>query len=108
VAQVAIAWVAAQGTDIVPLVGARRRDQLDEALGALDVPLTPADISAIEQAVPKGAAAGERYAREQMATLDSELPEHEPPENDGPENDGPEHERPQPSAHKLQSPAGGN
>ncbi|MEA2767637.1 MAG: hypothetical protein QOD93_599, partial [Acetobacteraceae bacterium] len=96
VAQVAIAWVAAQGTDIVPLVGARRRDQLDEALGALDVPLTPADISAIEQAVPKGAAAGERYARDQMATLDSELPE-----NELPENDRPEHERTQHSAHST-------
>jgi aryl-alcohol dehydrogenase-like predicted oxidoreductase len=72
VAQIAIAWVAAQGNDIVPLVGARRRVQLDEALGALDVRLTPADLGAIEQAVPKGAAAGERYAAAQMAMLDSE------------------------------------
>jgi aryl-alcohol dehydrogenase-like predicted oxidoreductase len=72
VAQIAIAWVAAQGNDIVPLIGARRRGQLDEALGALDVTLTPADLAAIEQAVPKGAAAGERYAPAQMATLDSE------------------------------------
>jgi aryl-alcohol dehydrogenase-like predicted oxidoreductase len=72
VAQIAIAWVAAQGNDIVPLVGARRRAQLDEALGALDVNLTPADLAAIEQAVPKGAAAGERYTAAQMAMLDSE------------------------------------
>jgi aryl-alcohol dehydrogenase-like predicted oxidoreductase len=72
VAQIAIAWVAAQGDDIVPLIGARRRAQLDEALGAVDVTLTPADLMAIEQAVPKGAAAGERYAAAQMAMLDSE------------------------------------
>jgi len=72
VAQIAIAWVAAQGNDIVPLVGSRRRPQLYEALGALDVTLTPADLAAIEQAVPKGAAAGDRYAPAQMATLDSE------------------------------------
>jgi aryl-alcohol dehydrogenase-like predicted oxidoreductase len=75
VAQIAIAWVAAQGTDIIPLIGARRRDRLDEALGALDVRLTPADLAAIEQAVPKGAAAGARYAAAQMAHLDSERPE---------------------------------
>ena len=72
VAQIAIAWVAAQGNDIVPLVGARRTVQLDEALGALDVTLTPADLTMIEQAIPKGAAAGARYAEAQMAALDSE------------------------------------
>ena len=72
VAQIAIAWVAAQGNDIVPLVGARRRDRLTEALGALNVKLDAADLAAIEKAVPKGAAAGERYASSQMAMLDSE------------------------------------
>ena len=72
VAQLAIAWVAAQGEDIVPLVGARRRDRLAEALGALDLALTPADLTTIERAVPKGAAAGERYAPVEMARLDSE------------------------------------
>jgi aryl-alcohol dehydrogenase-like predicted oxidoreductase len=72
VAQIAIAWVAAQGKDIVPLVGARRRDRLAEALGALEVKLDPADFAEIERAVPKGAAAGERYAPAGMATLDSE------------------------------------
>ena len=72
VAQIAIAWVAAQGNDIVPLAGARRTVQLDEALGALDVTLTPADLTMIEQAIPKGAAAGARYAEAQMAALDSE------------------------------------
>ena len=68
VAQIAIAWVAAQGKDIVPLVGARRRDRLTEALGALNVKLDAADLAAIEQAVPKGAAAGARYAEAQMAS----------------------------------------
>lgn len=72
VAQLAIAWVAARGSDIIPLVGARRRDRLNEALGALDVHLTPDDLAALERAVPKGAAAGERYAAAQMAHLDSE------------------------------------
>jgi aryl-alcohol dehydrogenase-like predicted oxidoreductase len=72
VAQLAIAWVAARGHDIVPLVGARRRDRLAEALGALEVRLEEDDLDAIERAVPKGAAAGERYAAGQMAQLDSE------------------------------------
>jgi aryl-alcohol dehydrogenase-like predicted oxidoreductase len=72
VAQIAIAWVAAQGDDIVPLVGARTRARLSESLGALDVTLSSADLAAIEQAAPKGAAAGTRYAEAQMAHLDSE------------------------------------
>ena len=72
VAQIAIAWVAAQGTDIVPVVGARRREQLTESLGALDIVLSPDDLSAIEAAAPRDAAAGERYAAMQMAHLDSE------------------------------------
>lgn len=72
VAQLAIAWVMAQGDDIVPVIGARRRDRLNETLGALDVALSRADLAAIESAVPKGAAAGERYAAHGMATLDSE------------------------------------
>ncbi|MFJ6406217.1 aldo/keto reductase [Streptomyces hydrogenans] len=72
VAQTAIAWVLAQGDDIVPLVGARTRARLAEALGALDVTLDAADLAAIEEAVPAGAAAGERYPAAQMAHLDSE------------------------------------
>jgi aryl-alcohol dehydrogenase-like predicted oxidoreductase len=71
-AQVAIAWVAAQGNDIIPLVGARRRDRLAEALGALAVKLTPAHLAALARAFPQDAAAGTRYAAEQMAHLDSE------------------------------------
>jgi aryl-alcohol dehydrogenase-like predicted oxidoreductase len=62
-AQLAIAWVAAQGEDVLPLVGARRREQLHEALGALQHPLTADDLQRMEQAVPLGAAAGPRYGR---------------------------------------------
>jgi aryl-alcohol dehydrogenase-like predicted oxidoreductase len=72
VAQVAIAWVGAQGDDIVPLVGARTRERLTESLGAVDIQLTPQQLATIESAVPKGAAAGERYDAPQMAVLDSE------------------------------------
>ena len=72
VAQIAIAWVLAQGEDIVPLIGARRRDRLTEALGSLDVELTAADLAQIEKAVPKDSAAGGRYPTAQLHTLDSE------------------------------------
>lgn len=72
VAQVAIAWVAWQGRDIVPLVGARDRTRLAESLGAAGVQLTAEDVAAIERAVPAGAAAGERYASWALAHLDSE------------------------------------
>ncbi|WP_250455820.1 aldo/keto reductase [Caballeronia sp. ATUFL_M2_KS44] len=72
VAQIAIAWVLAQGDDIVPVIGARRRDRLSESLGALDVTLSADELAAIESAVPKGAASGDRYAAVQMAHLDSE------------------------------------
>jgi aryl-alcohol dehydrogenase-like predicted oxidoreductase len=69
---VAIAWVLSRGEDVVALVGARRRDRLTEALGALELDLTDEDLEAIERAVPKGAAAGDRYDERQMAMLDSE------------------------------------
>lgn len=72
VAQIAIAWVLSRGEDIVPLIGARTRERLAEALGALEVTLDEADLAAIEEAVPPGAAAGERYPVPQMAHLDSE------------------------------------
>jgi aryl-alcohol dehydrogenase-like predicted oxidoreductase len=58
VAQLAIAWVLARGSDIVPLVGARRRDRLDEAMGAVDVRLSDEALAAIEAALPRDAAAG--------------------------------------------------
>ncbi len=72
VAQIAIAWVASQGADIVPLVGARRRDRLTEALGATHLTLTLDDLRAIEAAMPVAAVSGGRYAAEQLAHLDSE------------------------------------
>ena len=72
VAQVAIAWVMAQGTDIVPLVGARSRLRLDEALGAQAVTLSAQDLARLAQAVPPDAVAGTRYNAYQMAHLDSE------------------------------------
>ena len=72
VAQLAIAWVLAQGGDIVPLVGARTRTRLAEAIGALDVRLSQDELAAIERAVPKGAVAGDRYSAQGMASLDSE------------------------------------
>ncbi len=74
VAQLAIAWVLSRGAEIVPLVGARRRDRLAEALGALSVTLTPEDLARIEGAIPQGASAGDRYNAHGMATLDSERP----------------------------------
>lgn len=70
--QVAIAWVAAQGEQIVPLVGARRRDRLTESLAAVDVVLDQDALDEIERAVPAGAASGQRYATPMMALLDSE------------------------------------
>ncbi|MFD7457757.1 MULTISPECIES: aldo/keto reductase [unclassified Streptomyces] len=72
VAQIAIAWVLSRGDDIVPLVGARSRNRLSEALGALDVTLDAADLAAVEKAVPADAAAGARYPESQMEHLDSE------------------------------------
>ncbi|MFD5321650.1 aldo/keto reductase [Streptomyces sp. NPDC127098] len=69
VAQLAIAWVAAQGEDIVPLVGARTRERLAEALPALEVRLTADDLAEIEQAVPRGAARGDRYPSAFMSGL---------------------------------------
>ena len=71
-AQVAIAWVLAQGDDIVPIVGARRRDRLTEALSALDLTLSPAHLAALAEAAPVGAASGGRYPEAQLQHLDSE------------------------------------
>jgi aryl-alcohol dehydrogenase-like predicted oxidoreductase len=72
VAQLAIAWVLAQGDDIVPLVGARTRERLAESLGALNVGLSDAELAAITQAVPADAVAGDRYNAHGMRSLDSE------------------------------------
>ncbi|MDF3837432.1 aldo/keto reductase [Cupriavidus basilensis] len=74
--QVAIAWALAKGRELgvqlVPLVGSRTLQQLEGALGALPLTLSPADMARIEQAVPGDAVAGTRYGAEQMAFLDSE------------------------------------
>lgn len=69
---IAAAWVLAKGDGIVPLVGARNRDRLDESLGALDVELRPSDLQQIERSVPPGTAAGTRYNAYLMGQLDSE------------------------------------
>jgi aryl-alcohol dehydrogenase-like predicted oxidoreductase len=69
VAQLAIAWVAAQGEDIVPLVGARTRERLAEALPAMELTLTADDLAEIEKAVPRGSARGDRYPAAFMADL---------------------------------------
>ncbi|GGM38693.1 aldo/keto reductase [Dactylosporangium sucinum] len=71
VAQVAIAWVLAQGADVVPLVGARTRERLSEALGAADLALSAGDLAAIDRAVPDGAAKGDRYPTAFMPGLGS-------------------------------------
>ena len=60
--QLALAWVLAQGKDIVPIPGTKRRKYLEENIGALAVELTPADLARIDRALPRGAASGERYA----------------------------------------------
>jgi aryl-alcohol dehydrogenase-like predicted oxidoreductase len=72
IAQLAFAWVKSRGDDIVPLVGARRRDQLKDALGTLDLKLAAADLARIEQAVPAAAVAGTRYLPAALAHMDSE------------------------------------
>jgi aryl-alcohol dehydrogenase-like predicted oxidoreductase len=70
--QIAIAWVAAQGEDILPLVGTRRAERIDEALAALEVALSADDLARIEAAMPAAAVRGTRYDAHQMEVLDSE------------------------------------
>jgi aryl-alcohol dehydrogenase-like predicted oxidoreductase len=71
-AQLAIAWVASRGDDIIPLIGTKRRDRLAEALHALDLTLSTDELAAIGAAVPADAVAGQRYDAAQVAMLDSE------------------------------------
>jgi aryl-alcohol dehydrogenase-like predicted oxidoreductase len=68
-AQLALAWVLAQGNDIVPIPGTKRRAYLDQNLGALDISLTPADLRRIDEVAPRGAAVGARYPEEYMNRL---------------------------------------
>ncbi len=72
VAEVAIAWVASRGPDIVPVVGARTPAQLEGALRAVELDLSDAQLAAVEAAVPADAVAGTRYDQRAMAGLDSE------------------------------------
>jgi aryl-alcohol dehydrogenase-like predicted oxidoreductase len=65
-AQLALAWLLAQGGDIVPIPGTKRKERVDENLGALDVPLSPAEVRELSDAVPTGAAAGTRYPEAAM------------------------------------------
>lgn len=71
-AQLALAWVLAKNETVVPLIGARTRAQLNDSLAATRVALTPADVAALEEAVPAAAVAGTRYDEHQMRILDSE------------------------------------
>jgi aryl-alcohol dehydrogenase-like predicted oxidoreductase len=67
--QLALAWLLAQGDDIVPIPGTKRRKYLEENAGAADVTLTEDDLTRIEEAMPRGSAAGERYSEEQMQAV---------------------------------------
>lgn len=67
--QLALAWLLAQGEDIVPIPGTKRRRYLEENVGALDVKLTKADLARIDEVAPKGAAAGPRYPEAAMKQL---------------------------------------
>jgi aryl-alcohol dehydrogenase-like predicted oxidoreductase len=68
--QLAIAWVLAQGDDVVPIPGTKRRSYLEDNAGAVDVRLTPEDLAAIEEVAPRGVVAGDRYGPVQMANVD--------------------------------------
>jgi aryl-alcohol dehydrogenase-like predicted oxidoreductase len=71
-AQLAFAWALSRGDDIIPLIGTKRRDRLAEALGSLDLRLSPAELASLEAAVPAEQVAGSRYETAQMGALDSE------------------------------------
>jgi aryl-alcohol dehydrogenase-like predicted oxidoreductase len=68
-AQLALAWVLAQGEDIVPIPGTKRRSYLEENAGALQIELTPQDIAELNEAAPPGATAGMRYPESGMAAV---------------------------------------
>ena len=67
--QLALAWLLHQGDDIVPIPGTKRRKYLEENAAAVDIVLTDEDLARIEEAMPKGSAAGERYAEQQMRAV---------------------------------------
>jgi aryl-alcohol dehydrogenase-like predicted oxidoreductase len=65
----ALAWLLAQGDDIIPIPGTKRRSYLEENVGALKVELTPADLRRIDEVAPHGAASGDRYPASMMAAV---------------------------------------
>ena len=67
--QLALAWLLARGEDIVPIPGTKRRKYLEENAGAVDITLTREDLRRIEEAIPRGSAAGERYSEQMMRTV---------------------------------------
>jgi len=67
--QLALAWLLAQGDDIVPIPGTKRREYLEDNAGASSVTLTAEDLARVEEAMPRGSAAGERYSEEQMRAV---------------------------------------
>ena len=67
--QLALAWLLHQGEDIVPIPGTKRREYLEENAAAAEVELTPDDLRRIEEAIPRGSAAGERYSEQQMGSI---------------------------------------
>ncbi len=69
-AQLALAWVLAQGEDIVPIPGMRRAQRVDENVAATEIELSGADLAAIDQAIPAGAVAGDRYPAQMMSAID--------------------------------------
>jgi len=69
--QLALAWVLAQGDDVVPIPGTKRRKYLEENVGALDIELTIEDLRALNEVFPSGAAAGERYPEHMMALVNA-------------------------------------
>ncbi|MDQ3258590.1 MAG: aldo/keto reductase, partial [Acidobacteriota bacterium] len=68
-AQLALAWVLAQGSDIVPIPGTKRRKYLEENVGAIKVEITPEELKRIDEVAPRGAAAGTRYPEASMAVV---------------------------------------
>ena len=66
----ALAWLLVQGDDIVPIPGTKRREYLEDNAGAAGVTLTDDDLASIEEAMPRGSAAGERYSEVQMRAID--------------------------------------
>jgi len=68
-AQIALAWVMAQGEDVVPIFGAKKRSRVEENLKALDIWLTPEELQEIDRLLPQGSTAGTRYPEQHMSAV---------------------------------------